>query len=58
VLVAAHGSDAHRTATAIISGICFAVVGLFTSQIVPSGKPHPETSRPEHAFTHHAGGMP
>jgi EmrB/QacA subfamily drug resistance transporter len=58
VLVAAHGSDAHRTATAIVSGICFAVVGLFTSQIVPSGKPHPERSRPEHAFTRHAGGMP
>jgi EmrB/QacA subfamily drug resistance transporter len=58
VLVAAHGSDAHRTATAIISGVCFAVVGLLTSQIVPSGKQHPETSRPEHAFTHHAGGMP
>ena len=58
VLVAAHGSDAHRTAIAMVSGICFAVVGLFTSQIVPSGKPHPETPRPEHTFTRHAGGMP
>ena len=58
VLVAAHGSVGHRTATAIVSGICFAVVGLFTSQVVPSGKPHTEPSRPEHAFTRHAGGMP
>jgi hypothetical protein len=30
VLVAAHGSDEHRTATATVSGVCFAVVGLFT----------------------------
>jgi EmrB/QacA subfamily drug resistance transporter len=58
VLVATHGSFGHRIATAIVSGICFAVLGLFTSQIVPSGKPPPAPAPPEHSFTGHAGGLP
>ncbi len=58
MLVAGHGSFAHRTAVAMLVGAGFALVGLLATLVVPPGPPHPEKPRPEHLFHHLGGGMP
>jgi EmrB/QacA subfamily drug resistance transporter len=58
VLVVTSGSDAHRTAIALLVAACFALGGLAATRLlpaapVPGGKP-----TAEHRFLHHAGGIP
>jgi EmrB/QacA subfamily drug resistance transporter len=57
-LVATHGSAGHRTATAMFVVVGFALGGLLATRIVPAGPPHPDPPQPQHAFRHHAGGVP
>ena len=60
MLVAMHGSESHRTATAMFIAAGFALLGLFASQIVPPAPAHPAEQQPQphHLFRHHAGGIP
>jgi hypothetical protein len=58
VLVVAPGSDARRTAIALLVAACFALAGVAGTRLlpaapVPGGKPSAE-----HRFLHHAGGIP
>ncbi len=58
VLVTVHAPEPHRTTVAMLVAACFALVGLVTTKVVPSGPGHPVAARLEHAFHRHAGGMP
>jgi EmrB/QacA subfamily drug resistance transporter len=58
ILVAAHGSDSHRTGVAMLVAAAIALVGLLATRIVPSGAAHPLSLRLEHLFPRHAGGLP
>ena len=57
-LVIAHGTDSHRTTIAMLVAAAFALVGLLTTRVVPSGPAPPLLLRLEHAFPRHAGGLP
>jgi EmrB/QacA subfamily drug resistance transporter len=58
MLVATHGSESQRTATAMFVAAGFALVGLLTTRVVPPGPPHPHLPQPQHLFHHQAGGVP
>jgi EmrB/QacA subfamily drug resistance transporter len=58
VLVVTSGSDARRTAIALLVAACFALVGLAGTRLLPAA-PVPGGKPPaEHRFLHHAGGIP
>ena len=57
-LVTVHGSASHRTAVAMLVAAAFALVGLLTTRVVPSGPAQPLLLRLEHLFPRHAGGLP
>jgi EmrB/QacA subfamily drug resistance transporter len=57
-LVTIHGSDSRRTAVAMLVAAAFALVGLLTTRIMPSGPAQPPLLRLEHLFPRHAGGLP
>jgi MFS family permease len=58
-LVTVHGSASSRTAVALFIAAAFAVVGLFTTRVVPSGPAaRSRLLRLEHLFPRHAGGLP
>jgi EmrB/QacA subfamily drug resistance transporter len=57
-LITVHGDASHRTAVAMLVAAAFAVVGLFTTRIVPRGPAQPLLLRLEHLFARHAGGLP
>lgn len=57
-LVTVHGNASHRTAVAMIVAASFALVGLLTTRVVPSGPAQPLLLRLEHLFPRHAGGLP
>jgi EmrB/QacA subfamily drug resistance transporter len=57
-LVAVHGNASHRTAVAMLVAASFALAGLFTTRVVPSGQAQPLMLRLEHLFSRHAGGLP
>jgi EmrB/QacA subfamily drug resistance transporter len=57
-LVAVHGNEGHRTAIALLIAAAFALIGLLTTRLVPSGPAQPLLSRLEHRFPRHAGGLP
>jgi MFS family permease len=57
-LVGLHGSSSHRTAVAMLVAAGFALAGLLTTRVVPSGPGQPLLSRLEHPFFRHAGGLP
>jgi len=58
VLVVSSGSDAHRTAIALLAAACFALAGLAATRLLPAA--HMAHGKPpiEHTFLHHAGGIP
>jgi EmrB/QacA subfamily drug resistance transporter len=60
LLVATHGSEGHRTATAMFVVVGFALAGLLATRVVPPGPPHAHgpAPQPEHLFRQHAGGIP
>jgi EmrB/QacA subfamily drug resistance transporter len=63
MLVALHGSESHRTSTAMFIAAGFALVGLLATRVVPPAPPHPPSQphaepEPHHLFRHHAGGIP
>ncbi len=61
LLVALHGSAAHRTATAMFVAAGFALAGLLATRVVPAGGRaalHPSKAQLEHLFHHLAGGLP
>jgi EmrB/QacA subfamily drug resistance transporter len=58
MVVATHGSNGHRTATAMFVAVGFALAGLLATRVVPPGPAHPHTPQPQHLFRHHAGGIP
>jgi EmrB/QacA subfamily drug resistance transporter len=58
MLVAVHGSAAHRTAAAMFVVAGFALAGLLATRVVPPGQPHPQTAQPHHLFRQHSGGIP
>ena len=57
-LVTVHGNESHRTAVAMLVAAAFALVGLLTTRVVPSGPAQPLLLRLEHLFPRHAGGLP
>ena len=57
-LVTVHGSEAHRTAVAMLVAAAFVLAGLLSTRIVPSGPAKPLLLRLEHLFARHAGGLP
>jgi MFS family permease len=58
VLVVTSGSDARRTAIALLVAACFALAGLAVTRLLPAA-PMPGGKPPaEHRFLHHAGGIP
>jgi MFS family permease len=57
-LIAVHGNAGHRTAVALLVAAAFALVGLLTTRVVPSGPAQPLLLRLEHLFPRHAGGLP
>jgi EmrB/QacA subfamily drug resistance transporter len=57
-LVATHGSAGHRTGTAMLVVVGFALAGLLATRVVPPGPMHPHEPRPEHLFHRQAGGVP
>jgi EmrB/QacA subfamily drug resistance transporter len=58
VLVTIYGNEGYRTAVALLVGAAFALVGLLTTLVVPSGPAHPLSLRLEHVFQRLAGGLP
>jgi EmrB/QacA subfamily drug resistance transporter len=58
MLVAVHGSEADRTATAMFVVAGFALAGLLATRVVPAGQPHPPPAQPHHLFRQHSGGIP
>ncbi len=58
MLVAIHGSYAHRAAEAMFAAAGFALVGLLATRVVPSGPPRKPAPKPEHLFRHQCGGIP
>jgi hypothetical protein len=58
MLVALHGTSAHRTALALLVAADFALLGLLASRVVPPRPPRPEHPRREHLFHRHTGGLP
>jgi EmrB/QacA subfamily drug resistance transporter len=58
ILVAVHGDDAHRSATAMFAAAAFALAGVVATRVVPRGSAHPLSPRLEHLFARHAGGLP
>jgi EmrB/QacA subfamily drug resistance transporter len=66
VLVAVHGSFAHRTAIAVFIAAGFALLGLLATRVVPPAPPHQVAPHPEpgpepephHLFGRQAGGIP
>jgi EmrB/QacA subfamily drug resistance transporter len=57
-LVTVHGSESHRTAVAMLIAAAFALAGLLTTRVVPSGQAKPLLLGLEHLFPRHAGGLP
>jgi EmrB/QacA subfamily drug resistance transporter len=57
-LVTVHGSPSYRTAVSLLVAAFFALVGLLTTRVVPSGPAQPLLLRLEHLFPRHAGGLP
>jgi EmrB/QacA subfamily drug resistance transporter len=57
-LVTVHGTASHRTAVAMLVAAAFALIGLLTTRVVPSGPAQPILLRLEHRFPRHAGGLP
>jgi len=57
-LATVHGNWSHRTAVAMFVAAAFALVGLLTTRVVPSGPAQPLFLRLEHLFSRHAGGLP
>lgn len=57
-LVTVHGNASHRFAVAMLVAAAFALVGLLTTRVVPSGPAQPLLLRLEHLFSRHAGGLP
>ena len=57
-LATVHGNWSHRTAVAMFVAAGFALVGLLTTRVVPSGPAQPLFLRLEHLFSRHAGGLP
>jgi len=47
-----------RFAVAMLVAAAFALVGLLTTRVVPSGPAQPLLLRLEHLFSRHAGGLP
>jgi EmrB/QacA subfamily drug resistance transporter len=58
ILVATHGSDAHRTAVAMFVVAGYSLAGLLATRVVPPGPPRRHQPQPHHLFRHHAGGIP
>ncbi|HXW35724.1 MAG TPA: MFS transporter [Acidimicrobiales bacterium] len=58
ILVTVQGDASHRTAAAMLVAAAFALVGLLTTRVVPSGPGQPVLLRLEHLFVRHAGGLP
>jgi EmrB/QacA subfamily drug resistance transporter len=58
MLIAAHGSFAHRTAVAMFVGAAFALAGLLATLVVPAGPLRHPKPKPEHLFRHLGGGIP
>jgi hypothetical protein len=58
VLVALHGSEAHRTGVAMFVAAGFALGGLLATRVEPGGPVQPHTAQPHHLFDRHAGGIP
>jgi EmrB/QacA subfamily drug resistance transporter len=58
MLVAVHGTWAHRTGEAMFVVAGFALVGLLATRVVPPGPPHPQAPQPQHLFRQHSGGIP
>jgi EmrB/QacA subfamily drug resistance transporter len=56
-LVTVDGSMSHRTVVAMLVAAAFALVGLLTTRVVPSGSAQPLLLRLEHLFPRHAGGL-
>ena len=57
-LVTVHGDASQRTAVAMLVAAAFALAGLLTTRVVPSGPAPPLLLRLEHLFPRHAGGLP
>jgi hypothetical protein len=57
MLVAVHGSTAHRTEVAMVVAAGFALSGLLATRVVPSGPLSGQQAKPEHLFSHHSGGV-
>jgi EmrB/QacA subfamily drug resistance transporter len=58
ILVTVHGNESHRTVPALLVAAAFALVGLLTTRVVPSGAAQPLLLRLEHLFPRHSGGLP
>jgi EmrB/QacA subfamily drug resistance transporter len=58
MLVSAHGTDGHRTATAMFVAAAFALAGLLATRVIPPIPRHPPAPQPEHLFRHQGGGLP
>ena len=57
-LITSHGTTSYRTALAMLVAAAFALAGLLTTRVVPSGPSQPLLLRLEHLFPRHAGGLP
>jgi EmrB/QacA subfamily drug resistance transporter len=57
-LITVHGSWSYRTTVSLLVAAFFALVGLLTTRVVPSGPAQPLLLRLEHLFPRHAGGLP
>jgi EmrB/QacA subfamily drug resistance transporter len=58
VLVVTSGSDARRTAIALLVAACFALAGLAVTRLLPAAPMPGGKPAAEHRFLHHAGGIP
>jgi hypothetical protein len=58
ILVAVHGSTAHRTEVAMLVAASFALAGLLTTLVIPPGPLSDPKAKPEHLFRQQCGGVP
>jgi hypothetical protein len=58
VLVVTSGSDARRTAIALLVAACFALGGLAATRLLPAATAAGGKPSAGHRFLHHAGGIP
>ena len=57
-LVIADGNASHRSEVAMLVAATFALIGLLTTRVVPSGPTRSLLFRRDHLFPRHAGGLP